>query len=224
MRRRFQEGGDVDTDAEVPEVTYGSWIGGVDPITVLLSTLTQNMTTTPEAQNYAKGILERIQKQIEGSPEESPVLGKMKEQANQVRQALESARRRLLAQNYNPGDALLAASQALGSPTRTGTIGETFGNLAGALREPLAKQGEFNRQRDTALSQLDLAEAQLSGPELEAELQLEKIRQTLDARMGEAALKELGKSTGTGKSTSVNVVPKAAEAMDRVYVKDYNAF
>ena len=224
MRRRFQEGGDVDTDADVPEVSYGTGIGGVDPMTVLLSTLTQNMTTTPEAQEYAKGILDRIKDRISSGPEDSPVLGKMRAQSEQVRRALEAARQRLLAQNYNPGDALLAASQALGSPTRTGTIGETFGNLAGALREPLAKQGEFNRQRDTALSQLDLAESQLGGPELAAELQLEKLQQTLDSRMGEAALKELGKSTGTGKSTSVNVVPKAAEAMDRVYVKDYNAF
>jgi hypothetical protein len=229
MRRRYQDGGDVDTGIDTGDDSGGGALGvlgtsGTDPMTILLSQITQNMTSTPEAQEFARKILNGIMTQQGQNVSDTPVLGKMKAQAEDVRRALQVARSRLLAQNFNPGDALLAAAGAMGKPTKTGALGETASNVFEAIRDPLAKRREFERARDTGLTGLDLQEVGAETPALQAELSLEKIAQQQRARLAEYALKELGKQTGAGNTKSVNPEVQAAQALDRNYVKEHNEF
>jgi hypothetical protein len=226
MRRRYQEGGEADIGDDTD--TSGGALGVLgqtaDPMTILLSQITQNMTSTPEAQNYARQILQGILDSQGRDVGDTPVLQKLRGQQEDYRKALETARRRLVAQHYNTGDALLAAAGALGQPTKTGALGETASNVFEAIRKPLAEKGAFERARDAGLTGIDLEEAGLQTPELNAELALEKIRQTLSGRLAEYSLKELGKQTGQGNVKSVNPEVEAAKALDRDYVKEHNEF
>lgn len=54
---------------------------------------------------------------------------------------------------------LLAISQALGTPTRTGSFGEVLGNVAGAVGT--AQQGEEKRAQELAKMRMELAQANL---------------------------------------------------------------
>lgn len=72
------------------------------------------------------------------------------------RDAQESLREALDARENQLFDpTLLAISQALGSPTKTGSFGEVLGNVAGAIGT--AQQGEDKRSRETAEMRLELA-------------------------------------------------------------------
>lgn len=82
--------------------------------------------------------------------------------AEQARQNLREARQKIMARKYNNAIPLLAASAALGAPTRTGSFGESFGNLSAALIEPLREKQAFERQQaddlrgvDTSISGID---------------------------------------------------------------------
>ena len=66
-----------------------------------------------------------------------------------LRQALDSRQNQL----FDP--TLLAISQALGSPTKTGSFGEVLGNVAGAIGT--SQQAEEKRARETAEMRLELA-------------------------------------------------------------------
>jgi hypothetical protein len=73
-------------------------------------------------------------------------------QAN-LRQALDSRQNQL----FDP--TLLAISQALGSPTRTGSFGEVLGNVAGAVGT--AQEAEQKRARDIANMKFEVARNEL---------------------------------------------------------------
>jgi hypothetical protein len=78
-------------------------------------------------------------------------------QAN-LRQALDSRQNQL----FDP--TLLAISQALGSPTRTGSFGEVLGNVAGAVGT--AQEAEMKRSREIAGMKLELAKNELQSHQL----------------------------------------------------------
>lgn len=67
-----------------------------------------------------------------------------------LRQALDNRNNQL----FDP--TLLAISQALGSPTKTGSFGEVLGNVAGAIGT--AQQSEDKRAREAAAMRLELAQ------------------------------------------------------------------
>lgn len=217
MRRRFQDGGlATATDDE----GFDRAGGALDPTMMLSSILMQNMTTTPEARAWAEKIL--TEQMSDKTDYWNNLLQGKKDNAEQVRQALRTARERLQAQEYNRGEMLLAASQALGAPTRTGALGETASNVFGALREPLAKRREFSRNRDSALTELDLAEANVNNDVTNSEFELAKLRATLQNRLAVEALDTMGKTTvGAGFG---NVIPASIKALDTEYVKQYLPF
>lgn len=229
MRKRFQEGGLAADDDRVgfgldllapDEPGIGGPLTQMDPTTALMSVFAQQYTTTPEAQEFSRRILEQSLDPT-GAPESRAIQAK-RQQAEQVRQALRKARETLLAQDYNRGDILLAASQAMGQPTRTGALGETAANVFGAIREPLAARRKFGRDRDAALAELDLAEAQADTGVTDAEFELEKLQQTLQNALAREALDTLGKSTTAGSFAGVR--PAAMRALDAEYAKEFVPF
>jgi hypothetical protein len=73
-----------------------------------------------------------------------------KDAQESLRQALDNRQNQL----FNP--TLLAISQALGSPTKTGSFGEVIGNVAGAVGT--AQQAEEKRAREAAAMRFELAQ------------------------------------------------------------------
>lgn len=224
MARRYQQGGEVEDeelgfglDLVAPQ-SGGGILGQLDPSTALFGILAQQYTTTPEAQNYSRRILNEMLAE-QGAAPESTALSAMRTQAEQVRAALRAAREKVLKQEFNRGDALLAVSAALGRPTRTGSLGEVIGNVSEALREPVAKRREFERSRDEAVSELELALAQADQPVYSAEFELEKLQQQLKNRLAVEALQNLGKTTLSTRGLG-GVIPESAKALDAAYVKD----
>jgi hypothetical protein len=82
-----------------------------------------------------------------------------KEAQENLRQALDSRQNQL----FDP--TLLAISQALGSPTKTGSFGEVLGNVAGAVGT--AQEAEQKRSREIAGMRLELAKQGLQSHQTE---------------------------------------------------------
>jgi hypothetical protein len=159
VRRKFQEGGLAGLDDE--------------------ELVADDDTTDDEVAGPTASPTQQLLNEFsQPSENEKAIMGQMRSQADQVRAALRTAKERLQAERYNPGQALLAASAALGSPTRTGQIGESFGQMSGALAKYAGEKGEFDRNRDDSLSQLDTAMAGADKDYLTAQLGLEKINKT----------------------------------------------
>lgn len=175
--------------------------------------------TTPEALEYAKKILGRT---VDGADplEGQDYLARVKANAETARNALIKARERLAAQEYGRSEEWLAAAAGFGSPTRTGSFGETLGNVAGNLIEPRRKRREFNLNRDKQLMEVDMGLAGVDEQVLAAQLELMKLKQERDTKMSTEALKILGRRVGAQQE-----IPKRAqEAVDREYAKDYVEF
>lgn len=99
---------------------------------------------------------------------------------DEARAALARARESIQARKWSRTQALLAASAAFGTPTRTGSFGESLANVANAVRAPLAERDTLEQQKvkdllgiDTQIAGLDqsTAKAQLDLAALEAQLQ-----------------------------------------------------
>lgn len=84
------------------------------------------------------------------TPEGEERVRAYKEAQENLRQALDARQNRL----FDP--TLLAISQALASPTKTGSFGEVLGNVAGAIGT--SQQAEEKRARDIAAMRFDLAQ------------------------------------------------------------------
>lgn len=175
--------------------------------------------TTPEALEYAKKILGRT---VDGPDplEGQDYMSRVKANAETARNALINARKRLEAQEYGRSEEWLAAAAGFGSPTRTGSFGETIGNVAGNLIEPRRKRREFNMSRDKQLTEIDLGLAGVDESVLQAQLELMKLKQDRDTKMSQEALKILGRRVGAQQE----IPKKAREAVDREYAKDYVEF
>jgi flagellar hook-basal body complex protein FliE len=84
------------------------------------------------------------------TPEGEERVRAYKEAQENLRQALDARENQL----FDP--TLLAISQALASPTKTGSFGEVLGNVAGAINT--SQQSEEKRARDIAAMRLELAQ------------------------------------------------------------------
>lgn len=201
---------------EYYDESYGSPYGGQAPLAIVGMS---NQYTTPEALEYARKILGRTIDQDDES-EEDMYMESVRKRADTVREALRQAREKIAAQEYGHQDFWLAAAQAFGSPTKTGAIGETFGNVAGNLREPLAKRRSFNQARDKSLLDIDLGLAGVDEDLLKAQLELMKMRNTRDTTLSKEALGILGRRVGD----STKLQNQATAAVDREMAKDYVDF
>lgn len=156
---------------------------------------------TPEAIGQATGILDNYERDYQSAQAASRgFIEQLRKSADERKRVLTEAREKILRQRYNPGEALLAVSQALAQPTRSGTIAEAMGNVSGALRDPLARRREFDRNREAAISELDLQAAGLYDPVTTAELQLSELNRRLGTQMAGKALDVLRR--GNGRQTN----------------------
>lgn len=207
---------EYDDDEDTSSGGYSGGYAGAAPLAIMGL---GEQFTTPEAIEYAKKILKRTVD--EADPMESQdYLSKVKASAETARNALKRAREKLAAQEYGRSEEWLAAAAGFGSPTRTGSFGETIGKVAGNLIEPRRKRREFNQSRDKGLLDLDLGLAGVDDSVLKAQLDLMKLKQDRDTKMSTESLKILGRRVGAQQE-----IPKRArEAVDRAYAKDYVDF
>lgn len=175
--------------------------------------------TTKEALDYARKILKRTVDEPDDE-EGMDYLERIKNNADTARTALQRAREKLAAQQYGHQDFWLALAQGAGSPTRTGALGESASNIAGAVREPINNRRAFNIAKDKNLLDIDLAEAGVDDKLLEAQLKLLQMKQAGETRMSVEALKTLGRRVGQDGKIQQNAIG----ALDRAYAKEHVAF
>lgn len=152
-----------------------------------------NPPTTPEAQAYARKIL---QKSLSGDSEtgEASLFKDLQANAEAARQTLREARARLMQSQISPQETRMEQAAAFLAPTHTGNFGETLGNYAKTMAEQAAKQRQFQAQKD----QQDLGlSTQLQGVDenmLNARLALQKMHEQQQAGLAGHALTVLGRS------------------------------
>jgi hypothetical protein len=205
MKRRFQEGGLAAANQ------------GVDPTSAWFQMMGQFNTTTPEAQRYARGILDEYQ-EYDFSTEEQ-LLDQFRETAEQSRAALRQARESVLADQYDPRQKWLAAAQGFGAPTQTGQFGETLGTVAGALRQPMAAEQEFDRQKREELLGLEQSLAGVDEGLLMNEFKLQDLRRRQSSDLAKTALTTLGRQTPQrGKPSDL---PPSIKSLDQKMATEY---
>lgn len=202
-------------------------VGALDPSMMMMLTMSEafGRTTTPEAKMRAEEILNQFMDEDRfGALRENLLQGK-RDQAEQVRQALRTARERLMGQRpTSRAELLLGIGRGLGAPTRSGAIGETASNVAGQLAPLAERTSQFRLDRDQMLEQLDLLEAQADAGVLDAQFQLDKLQEEIKGRLAVEAMDTLGKSTTGLSSLLGSIVPPSAKALDAEYVKEYVPF
>jgi hypothetical protein len=168
MRKRYAAGGlstlddeDATTDEQPAEV--------LDP-----EGDEQQGNEQPASAITAAGGLTALD--IPGAAEALKLMAKSSEQA---RQALQQARQTILARKYNRAIPLLAASAALGAPTRAGSTAESFGAMAGALTGPLREKQAFEQANQKELLGIDTSLAGLDERQAQAQLSLAALRAKL---------------------------------------------
>lgn len=177
--------------------------------------------TTREAQDYSRKILKKT---IDNpDDEEAPYFAKLKANAETTRAALRAARERIAAESYDKGEKWLAAAAAFGQPTKTGSMGETLGNVAGAIIEPRRREREFGYKKNDALTQIDLGMAGVDDQLTKAQLQLMIAKQTRNGAMAREALKILGKQLPPDKQAAKND-QQNINNVNRAFSKDYVSF
>jgi len=164
-----------------------------DEIGGLAGIFSQFNRSTPEAQRFARSYLEDYQ-DYDFTAEED-ILEQFRETAEQSRQALRETREKVLADEYDPRQKWLAAAQAFGAPTRTGSFGESLGAVAGAIREPLAEERQFGRRQDERLLELDQALAGVDQNLLMNEFKLQQLRREQAGDLAKESLRQLGRQT-----------------------------
>lgn len=167
MRRRYQEGGlaalgedDDETDLADPDADEAEQPGG--------------------AVSASGGI------PALDIPGAADAFRLMQKSSADARKALQDARAAIMARQYSKADALLAASAALGAPTRSGSTAESFGAMAGALRGPLAAQRAFDIEKQKDLLGVNTQLAGLDEREAAARLGLAKLNAQLASKEASA--------------------------------------
>lgn len=212
---KFQEGGDVDSG---DDEDIGGGALSMDPSQLMMSLFLNQNTASPESKEFAKRYLEQATEDLK-KPATSGAMAEIKANAEATREALRKAQARLQGRPYPASNPWLAISEGLGRSTKSGSMGESMSNLAGALRSESDKRRAFEQARDTEANQLDLDMAKAGGPEAAAQLQLDLIQQRLKGELAKESFKTLAKTT-SGKQPGSDVIPTGAKNIDRVYVKD----
>lgn len=204
MKQRYQEGGEAEEQQPDP-------MGGLASIFAVMN------QGTPEAQRYAREILDQYQSYDFTSEEE--LLEKFRETAEESRAALSQARERILAEKYDPRAKWLAAAAAFGAPTKTGQFGETIGNVAGALGPEVEKENLFRRKQDQDALALQQQMTEVDQNTLMNEFKLQEMRRKQQTDLAGRALTQLGKPT-PGAPTSVTNLP-SIKKLDQVMATEY---
>lgn len=112
-------------------------------------------------------------------PEAREALATMAKSSASARQALMTARQKISGRHYNRALPWFALSSALSKPTRTGGIGEVFGNVSDALQGSTRERDTFQQQQDKELLGLDTQIAGLDSSTASAQLKLAELKAKL---------------------------------------------
>lgn len=181
-----------------------------------------NPTTTEEAKTYARKFLDRQVNSAQNEGEE-PILSGLQKNAEAARAALQKARESLLntqaqAQRNSQSDRWLAAAQAFGAPTKSGSFFENLSDYAGVERK--RREAELAQQQGFTKENLGI-DSQLAGVDdsvLAAKLALQKLHEQSAATMGKESLNILGRQALNPKQVgSTPSSPEGKEATDEGY-------
>lgn len=173
---------------------------GESPFT---SALEAGMTSTPEAHEYARALLNR--ELTEPVPaEDEDLIHELQTNSDTARSVLQNARQRILSLRYDPDNALmkLSVGSALTSPTPGMTFAGGLGNAAKAAAGQLEARRQFGEgQADTA-DQLGLQLAHVNDPVIQAKLGLAKLQQQQNAGLAGRALTTLARPELGGRGNT----------------------
>lgn len=191
----------VDEDDYEPAQTFA-----LDPSEAPSAGGLSQSAPSAEGLKYARQAVERY---YSGNTAMNQQMGALQKQqqdrANQARDVLRQARAQLAAKKYNNAPLWLAASAALGAPTRTGSFAESVGNMSGALIPQLKERREWDEHQTDQLGKYDQALSDY-GTGLNAtsdemiKLQLLQLQQKMaaDSKLAATGLGILGRGTTTG--------------------------
>jgi len=163
--------------------------------------------SSEEGLGYARRIMEQ---NLSNPRADRSGIDELRTQQEGVLGALQQARARLMEQRGpSRSEKLFALSAGLGQPTATGSIGETAGNVASQMLPIAREQREFDEGRDSALSSLDLAEAQVFGPVTQAEIDLGKLEYQQSQQNMREALKTISRGSGSASGSRGSRVREA---------------
>ena len=183
----------------------------------ILGIFSQLNMSTQEAQDFSREYLEDYQAyDFEGEEE---LLEKFRETAEDSRAALQRARQDVLGEKFDQRDKWLAAAQALGAPTKTGSFGESIGALAGSLREPFAAEQQFREDQSEKLLGLDTALTGVDENMLMNEFKLQEMKRAQMGDLAKESLKQLGRQT-PGVAPNVTQIP-AIKSLDQKMATEY---
>lgn len=194
--------------------TLNSLTGTLGSLGEVLSEMS-NPSTTAEAHRYAREFLDDYR---EGMPGEKEIEAQFETNAEQTREILRRARERIAARKFDKRQLWLAAAKGLGSPTRTGAIGESASLLAGELMPVREKEQDFNLARENDLIGIDQALGTVDDKQLARRLQLLIAKQGTQGELAKEALKTLGRQVKNSTGA------RGADAVDRAYAPDYIEF
>lgn len=163
-------------------------------------------TTTREAQQYARKILDSYTRGDQTSGE-APIMAGLKANSEQAVKALQDARARLEQQTYDPRRTQLAWAAANLAPTRSGTIGESFGKGFDALHDELEKQQQFEMAKSTQEGSYDLAIPQQDKDYLKGQLDLQRLHEAQAGPLAGKAMTVLGREINKPASGAAAMGP-----------------
>lgn len=150
-------------------------------------------TTTEEARGFSRSILNKYLSNDNRGVEDDYV-GQLAKSSDEATAALRAARTRLEAQNYDPRRTELAFAAGNLAPTRSGSMGESFGNAFKGVGEELEKQQQFNLNRSQQELGYDLAIPEQEQQVVKARLDLQKLHEQQQGPMAREALSTVGKA------------------------------
>jgi hypothetical protein len=169
----------------------------------------QQPSTTAEAQKYSRQILDRT---LSGANEkgEEAILSETQRNTSAAIQALKNAQASIQEQQYDPRLSQLAFASAVGQGNRAGSTWEGLAQGFGAAHDELAKQQQFNLQRQELMNKYGLDIAQAPQANTNVKLELQKLHEQQEGPLARAALTQLGRSIVPG---SAMMAPNAKVAV-----------
>lgn len=177
-------------------------------------------TTTAEAQTYARKFLD---KSLAGNDQsERAILGEMSANSQRAIQALRQAQQSMMGAQYDPRLKYLAAAQALGEPTKSGSTSEGLGRMFGAAGEQLRNEQQFNLDRMKAILGYQQQIAEAPDAITKAKMELQKLHETQEGPLTKEALQVMGRSIVPGQVAASS--PNAKVALGEGYALGTPAF
>jgi hypothetical protein len=185
--------------------------------------------TTQEAHDIAKNTFNELYSGRKKYAEtENQYMDQMATSAVQAKMHLHEAREKLLRERYNKAQMWFALAQGFLSPTRGGGFGESLGNAVGLAREPLAKEQEWNQNRDKQALDYALQSGSIDQNLAAQRLKLMQMQGQMDSRLMSESLRVLGREIRPGANTTSTggkpMSPEGKQAQDEGYMVGSRAY